>query len=136
MHQRYMNEMLPHVSFHHIQTYFHSFLIYVVFREWPKERAEGNPLHPGPPRRTRYMCLGSFLIEYQSVTSSNFHFCISAFSWPYVMWSSKISQNLEILILRSENVFCFLLFLAPFHYWWPISMGFSAKCSCQNDAYI
>ena len=38
---------------------------------------------------------------------------------------------------KAENVFCFLLFSTAHISGtnWPISMGFSAKCSCKKDAY-
>ena len=48
--------------------------------------------------------------------------------------------DLKIEPNKAENVFCFLLFLLPssahiFGTNWPISMGFSAKCSCKYGAY-
>ena len=66
-------------------------------------------------------------------------------TWTYVMWSSKISRKSEILILRQSQTKQKMSFVS-YCFWHPstahifgtnqpISMGFSAKCSCKNGAY-
>ena len=37
-------------------------------------------------------------IEYRSVTSSNFHFCISGFSWPYSVEHDEKSSHIKFFM--------------------------------------
>ena len=72
-------------------------------------------------------------IEYQSMTSSNFRFCISVFSWPYfsiTWWKPSHTKFYMSRFMRARDM---TAWIPDFHQIWVVCFVLFIFSSCPTD---